>query len=105
MTTAIVVRYETRAEAVAENQWLVEQVFAELAAEDPGGVRYAVFRLADGVGFVHVVYQETDDDPLSRSTAFAEFQHGIGDRLTGPPVRTEATLIGSYGFLSPAHTI
>jgi hypothetical protein len=93
-----IVRYQTRPEAAEENQRLVERVFAELNAEDPGGVRYASFRLADGVSFVHVVVHEGEEDPLGASAAFAEFQKGIGERVTGPPQADAATVVGSYHF-------
>jgi hypothetical protein len=99
--SATVVRYETRADAAVENQRLVERVFLELNETAPPGLRYAAFRLADGVSFVHVVHVEGDDNPLSRSAAFAEFQRGAGDRMVGPPVRADAVLIGSYGFTQP----
>jgi len=54
MAKAVVERYQTRAYAAEGNQRLIEQVFAELNPGDPCGVRYAAFRLADGVSFVHV---------------------------------------------------
>jgi hypothetical protein len=98
MSKTVVVRYETRVEAAAENQRLVEKVFAQLTTDKPDSLRYVAFRLADGVTFVHVVVDEAEDDPLSQSSAFADFQRGIGDRLVGPPVPAEATLIGSYRF-------
>ncbi|HEX4702572.1 MAG TPA: hypothetical protein VH352_10630 [Pseudonocardiaceae bacterium] len=100
MSRTMVIRYETKAEAADENARLVAAVFAQLAADDPGGIRYATFRLADGVSFVHVVVHDGDSDPLSRSSAFADFQAGIGDRVVGPPVPSEATLVGSYRFLT-----
>jgi len=96
--TAVVVRYRTTPEAAERNQALVRQVFAELNRERPEGLRYAAFRLADGVSFVHVVSIEGDTDPLSRSAAFAEFRRGLGDRLAGPPEPSSATLVGSYRF-------
>ena len=96
MGKSMIVRYRTKAEAADENQRLVAGVLAELAADGPGGLRYAAFRLADGVSFVHIVRYETEDDPLSRSPAFASFQDGIAGRLDGPPLPDEATLIGSY---------
>jgi hypothetical protein len=98
MSRIRIVRYRTRPEAADENQRLVEKVFAELDAEDPGGVCYATFRLADGVSFVHVVVHEGDADPLGESAAFAAFQQGIADRVTEPPKAEEATLVGSYRF-------
>jgi hypothetical protein len=97
-STAVVVRYQTRPDAAERNQELVRQVFAELNRERPDGLRYAAFRLADGVSFVHVVTVEAGVDPLSRSAAFAEFQRELGGRLAGPPVPSPATMVGSYRF-------
>ena len=51
--STVVVRYRPRPEEADNNQRLVEAVFAELADKDPGGVRYATLRLADGT-FVHI---------------------------------------------------
>ena len=56
-----VVRYTTRPESADENQALVEQVFTELAASRPPGLRYASFRLADGVSSVLVGSYGLDD--------------------------------------------
>lgn len=96
MSTMFVVRYETRAEAAEENQQRVEQVFAELNRDRPDGLRYATFRLADGVSFVHVGIVEGETNPLTELPAFAEFQAGIGDRLVAAPDRSDGTLVGSY---------
>ena len=49
-----VVTYKTTPEKADENAELVERVFKELNEKDPGGIRYATFRLADGVSFVHI---------------------------------------------------
>jgi hypothetical protein len=97
--STIVVRYETRPDAAEENQRLVEQVFAELNGKDPGGLRYATFRLADGVTFVHVAVTEGEANPLEQSGAFAEFQSGIRDRVVRSPEPAQATVVGSYRFL------
>jgi hypothetical protein len=96
MSTMVVVRYETRGEAAEENERLVRRVFAELAEQRPDGLRYATFRLADGVSFVHLAVVEGEENPLSGSAAFADFQKGIGERLADGPDRAEATLVGSY---------
>jgi hypothetical protein len=95
----IVVRYRTTADRADENQSLVEAVFAELAATDPGGVRYATFRLADGT-FVHIADVEAESNPLQETAAFGEFQKNLMERCEpgeGPNPQ-EATLVGSYGF-------
>jgi hypothetical protein len=101
MSRTVVVRYETRPEVADDNQGLIEAVFDQLAVDDPGGLRYAVFRLADGVTFVHVAIVEGETDPLPMLSAFAEFQRGHGDRTVGPPVVAGATLLGAYRFVTP----
>jgi hypothetical protein len=98
--SVVVVRYETKPEKAEENQALIEKVFGELNSENPAGLRYASFRLADGVSFVHVASVETDDgaNPLNASAAFSEFQREIGDRLVDGPYPSPATVVGSYRF-------
>jgi hypothetical protein len=90
--SAAAIRYQTKPEAADRNQRLIENVFAELAATAPPGLRYSAFRLADGVTFVHVV----DGEGLPELTAFQEFQRTLGDRLAVGPTREDATVIGSY---------
>jgi hypothetical protein len=98
-----VVRYRTKADRADENQALIEKVFAGLQADAPDGVRYASFRLADGVSFVHVASVETGDgtNPLTSSPAFSDFVRDIGDRVEEPPASSEATVVGSYRFWPP----
>jgi hypothetical protein len=100
VSKTVVVRYKTRPEAADENQRLVEQVFAQLATEDPGGLRYATFRLGDGVTFVHVATQAGEANPLAKTSAFAEFQRDIASRCVEPPVVSDATLVGAYPVLT-----
>jgi acyl dehydratase len=98
MTTAKVVRYTTKPESADENERLIKAVFAELGEQDPGGLRYAAFRLEDGVSFVHVAMLDGDHNPLTVSTAFAQFQANIGDRIVVGPTPADATVVGSYGL-------
>jgi hypothetical protein len=99
MPVAKVIRYTATPQSAEENEQLVRRVFAELATDGGEGLRYAVFRLDDGVSFVHVAVFDGDENPLSTSTAFAEFQSGIQERCAEGPVAADASLIGSYGFL------
>jgi hypothetical protein len=95
--STVVVRYTPSAEQADENQRLVEAVFAELEANDPGGIRYATLRLEDGT-FVHIADVEADPNPLGGIGAFAEFQKGIQERCepdAGPNPQA-ATLVGNY---------
>jgi hypothetical protein len=99
MTIAKVVRYRTKPECADENERLIRAVFAELAAKDPDGVRYAALRLQDGVSFVHVVLLDGEENPLNASAAFGEFQAGIGERCAEGPFPSDATVVGSYRML------
>ncbi len=98
MSRAVIVRYTTTPEAAEENQRLVEQVYAELNAQDPGGLHYVTLRLADGVTFVHVSILDGTDNPLDSSPAFAAFQAGIAERCVDGPAPARATVVGSYGL-------
>jgi hypothetical protein len=96
MSVAKVVRYTTKPEHADENERLIRKVFAELAEHDPGGLSYAAFRLEDGVSFVHVAIVEGEQNPLTSSAAFGQFQSGIADRCAEGPVASDATVVGSY---------
>ncbi|MEO3810932.1 MFS transporter [Sphaerisporangium sp. B11E5] len=100
MTSTSIIRYTTKPDAADENQRVVEKVFAELAEKAPAGLRYATFRLADGVTFVHIVQKEEGDDTLTELAAFKEFGDGFKDRAASGPERQGATLVGSYNFMS-----
>lgn len=92
-----VVRYRPQPDTVAENRRLVEEVFAELHATDPGGIRYATFKLADGT-WVHVADIDGADNPLAATASFAEFTADIEGRCEegqGPNPQA-AEIIGSY---------
>ena len=94
----IIIRYRVKPDRVEENQRLIKQVFEEINRTNPSGMRYASFKQADGVSFVHITSIETDDEvsPLQQSPAFQAFQAGLKDRCDELPVAVELTEIGSY---------
>ena len=98
--TVKVITYKTKAESADENARLVAAVYAELAKEQPEGLKYATFRLDDGVSFVHVALLDGEVNPLSTSAAFAEFQADMATRLVDGPVPSDATVVGSYRLLT-----
>jgi len=100
MSRTVVVQYQTRSDAADENQRLVEQVYAQLAREDPGDLRYATFLLADGVTFIHISISEGEVNPLLQLSAFAEFQREIAERCVKQPQSSGASLVGSYRFVT-----
>src|SRR4051812_10606039 len=93
-----VVRYQAKPDRADENQELIEAVFADLAERQPKGFTYRVFRLEDGVSFVHVVIEHdvADPDSLQDVPAFQAFVADIADRCDVPPLAMGATLVGGY---------
>ena len=55
------VSYKLKPERVAENERLAAAVYDALREARPPGLRYATFRLGDGVSFVHIVSHEEAD--------------------------------------------
>ena len=73
-------------------------MFAALGERQPPGLRYATFRLDDGVTFVHTASVETDDgsNPLDALDEFKGSRPTSLQRCDEPPTVTVATLVGSY---------
>jgi len=96
----VMVRYKVKPESAAENERLIRAVYAELERTTPDGLRYATFRLDDGVSFVHVAENDTEDgrSPLRDVEAFREFQQGVAERCAEPPVTAELHEVGSFRF-------
>jgi hypothetical protein len=92
------VRYKTAQTRGDENQLLVREVFDELRARAPTGLRYAAYRLADQVTFVHIATFDTaDHSSLTGLVAFKAFQRQLGERCVDRPVVTEMNLVDCYG--------
>lgn len=94
------VSYQLKPDQVEANERLVVAVFEALHQTRPTGLRYATFRQADGVSFIHLVAHDEADgrNALTALPAFKAFAEGIKGRCETPPVRVELTEIGSYGF-------
>ena len=92
----VMVRYKVKTDRAAENEALVRAVYDELARAQPSGLRYATFRLDDGVSFVHLASSEEESSPLTKVAAFKEFQREIGERCDEKPVVSELREIGSF---------
>jgi len=98
----VIVRYKVKPERAAQNEELVRAVYAELHETGPAGLRYATFRLDDGVTFVHIAeHAEDGPSPLSDLPAFKRFQENIRERCEEAPVVSTGRQIGSYQFIEP----
>jgi hypothetical protein len=98
----VMVRYRVRADQAADNVRYISGVFAELDREKPAGIRYASFKLDDGVSFVHIASVETTDgtNPLVALASFKEFTARIKERCEEPPVTAELHEVGAYRLFS-----
>ena len=96
--TTTVVRYEAKPDRADENQQLIEAVFVQHEEREPEGFTYKVFRLEDGVSFIHVAIEhDVDDrDSLQDVPAFQAFVADIADRCAVAPVVTGATVVGGF---------
>jgi hypothetical protein len=92
----VMIRYTVKPDRAEENERLVRAVYEELARTEPDGLRYATYRLDDGVTFVHLATHADGRSPLSDVEAFKRFQQNISDRVEEGPVVTELSQVGSY---------
>ena len=92
----VIVRYTVKADRAEENELLVRAVYDELHRTEPAGLSYATLKLDDGISFVHIAATADGRNPLAELAAFKQFQHGIAERCSTPPVVSELTEIGSY---------
>ncbi len=95
----VLVRYQTKPDQADANERLIEAVFQELQAKQPGGLRYLALRLSDGT-FVHFAAAEGEFEGLTSLDAFREFQGGIKERCIEQPQPAEATIVGAYRMLA-----
>jgi hypothetical protein len=96
----VMVRYKVKPERAQENQRLIRAVYEELEQTKPAGLRYGTFKLDDGVSFIHIASNESEDgqSPLPNVKAFREFQKDIAERCAERPVVQELCEIGSFRF-------
>ena len=94
------VSYKVKADQAAENERAAAAVYEALRVARPVGLRYATFRLGDGVSFVHIAsIQSTEGgNPLTELSAFKAFSADVKDRCEEPPVTVKLNEVGSYEF-------
>ena len=96
---ATLTRYRIEPELLDEHQRLIEAVFAELGATDVDGFTLKVFRLDDGLTYVHVLISHDDvEDPadLQEMPSYRAFAAAWPKRCSEPPAIHGATVIGGW---------
>jgi hypothetical protein len=98
MNTIKIIRYTLKTDRVAENEQRIKAVFRQLLDKKLAGIEYAVYKLADGVSFMHILSYETASahQAFINLPAFQEFQAQAGDRFEELPLVSDAEEIGFY---------
>jgi hypothetical protein len=92
------VRWKVHADQVGPELAMLREVHDELAAAEIEGLRYATYRLEDGVSFLDVVDLPQGPGMLRQVAAFGRYRSGLEERCAEPPVVTQLEEVGAYRF-------
>ena len=93
----MVMRYRVRPDQVERHLGLLDAVYRELESVRPDGLRWATYRLEDGVSFIDVVAGEDLPGPLPRLESFRRFRADLDERCE-ERTSSEVHEVGSYRF-------
>ena len=94
----VMVRWKVHADQVGPELAMLREVYDELAAAEIDGLRYATYRLEDGVSFLDVVDLPQGPGMLRQIAAFGRYRSGLEERCVEPPVVTQLEEVGAYRF-------
>jgi quinol monooxygenase YgiN len=93
----MMIQAKLKAESVSDVEAAADKMFAAVKAAQPGGVKYASLRLADGVSAVALLaLDDPEENQLQAIPEFREFQEQLPEWLAEPPIVEPLTLVGSY---------
>jgi hypothetical protein len=93
----MMIRARLKADRVSDSEAAAEKMFSAINAAQPGGVKYASMRLADGVSAVaFLALEDPADNPLQAIPEFHEFQEQRPEWFAEPPIVEPLTVVGSY---------
>ena len=96
--TRVMIRYKLKREEAERGPEPFRAVFEEIESVRPDDLRYASFRLEDGVSFVSLVETGGGPGPLPKSDVFRRYRAALDARCEEPPAMTELHGVGSYRF-------
>ncbi|MCX4576599.1 hypothetical protein [Streptomyces sp. NBC_01571] len=93
----LMVRATVKPECVDELEAALRRMFTAIEAARPKGVRYASYRLADGVTYLaELEIADGIGNPLPEIQEFREFQAALKDWLAAPPAVEHFEVRGAY---------
>ena|SRR5664279_1357637 len=93
----LMIRSTVKPESADDVEQGLQKMFAAIEEAQPAGLRYASYRLADGVTYVaQLEIADGVDNPLPGIAEFREFQAGLKEWLAGPPEVEQFEVVGSY---------
>jgi quinol monooxygenase YgiN len=93
----VMIRWKIKPGQVERELELLREVYAELRAVRPDGLRYATFRLDDEVTFVDIVELDEGPEVLRRIEAFQRYRSTLDERCDEVPVITTLHQVDCYG--------
>ena len=95
--SVMMIRAKVKDESVADVEAAVRTMFSAIQRAEPEGVRYASCKASDGSTFVILLEVEDGiENPLGTVPEFRQFQQGLKDWISEPPVPEQLTVAGSY---------
>jgi quinol monooxygenase YgiN len=94
----VMIRCKVRPGGVDASLDLFQEMYEEMRAVQPKGLRYATFQLEDKVTFVSLAELDEGPEVLRQLAAFQRLRATPGERFDEPPVLTMLHEVGSYGF-------
>lgn len=89
--------YTVKPDQLHEHEQQLTQLSDQLTRAAPAGLRYEIFRLPDGLSFMHLIgHEKAAHGPLTPPPALRAFHAGPRERCQSPPQRTELQPAGSY---------
>jgi quinol monooxygenase YgiN len=92
----VLIRYRLKPDQVERNEELIRAIYEELHRAAPSSLRYVIYKLEDGVTFMHISESEGEDSPMAGLASVQEFRRELADRCEEQPVLSELTEVGSY---------
>jgi len=91
------IRAKIKAGKTGELEKAAREMFTEIQAAQPQGVRYASCKLPDGETYLILLALDDDENnPLGAVPAFRDFQNNLSAWIAAPPTIEELEPVGTY---------